>query len=117
MKDLDYMLFVMQAAQEGKAIECRSLDSENWAELVHPQWNWEECEYRVNPLPKVRPYANAQEFLAAMKEHGPYIYNNGYYDIVLQFGGYGVMIGKTDLTYSKLLEYQWQDGTPCGIVE
>lgn len=115
--ELKEMIAVMQAAQEGKKIECRRLTSENWIELIHPHWDWEDCEYRVKPETKVRPYANAKEFLEAKKEHGPYVYQNGVYDIVSQIHNYGVMIDKADVSYRKLLEYQWQDGTPCGVQE
>ena len=44
---------VMQAAIDGKAIEYRPPDYKDWHTLTHPSWNWERCEYRVKPEPKV----------------------------------------------------------------
>lgn len=116
------MIAVMQAASDGKEIEYRNNDqlSNGWKPCPQPSWNWIHCEYRVKPEPKLRPYANAQEFLSAMKEHGPCIYSDGLYNIVLQFDDYRVMIGKihlADLSFGDLLECTWQDGTPCGVVE
>lgn len=46
---------VMQAWEEGKTIQLRSLRSSpsEWIELILcPLWNWEACEYRVKPEPR-----------------------------------------------------------------
>lgn len=45
---IEKMVEVMQAAQEGQRIECRLKDSgEEWCELQDLAWNWGTCDYRV----------------------------------------------------------------------
>lgn len=115
------MISVMQAAQEGRKIEYRHNDqlSNGWKPCPQPSWNWIHFEYRVKPEPQLRPYVNAKEFLAAMKEHGPYVYRNGFYSIVGIIDDNGVKVDNAHIPYIHLLslDYQWQDGTPIGVVE
>jgi len=52
MKTLDEMIAVMQAAKEGKTIECRISNAHalsHWYEEKNPWWNWKEFDYRVKP--------------------------------------------------------------------
>jgi len=45
---------VMQAFIDGAAIESRSRsEADCWMRLGDPCWNWEMCEYRVKPVPRV----------------------------------------------------------------
>lgn len=48
MKDLDYMIEVMQAAKEGKKIEYkpRNSDTQGWHSCI-PKWDWIHSDYRV----------------------------------------------------------------------
>ena len=53
MTDIDYMIAVMQAAKEGKAIQSRlrahrDVD-EFWSYAPAPSWNWTVFDYRVKP--------------------------------------------------------------------
>ena len=44
---------VMQAYVDGKQIQWFDRHDESWADTtVHPQWNWDEKEYRVKPEPR-----------------------------------------------------------------
>lgn len=83
------------------------------------------CSRDVHPLdlfieeePKYRPYANAKEMDAAIKEHGMFVKHwtgkrlaiKGYDEIDVSVGA--------GCNYRALLEYfKWIDGTPCGILE
>ena len=44
MTDIDYMIAVMQAAKEGKAIQSRARGNrgtdDNWVDAPSPIWNW-----------------------------------------------------------------------------
>ena len=84
-----------------------------------------------------RPYNNGLEFINDAKKHGPYVKcinnsivglksSNGYCfpmyvadDLVYVWGDYG----NATLQYKKgnfestLKSFQWQDGTPCGIIK
>lgn len=85
---------------------------------------------RIKPKPEYRPYKDAEEFLQAQKEHGPYIRSDSstmcaYYSVrMVHPGSEGVTLHMAlgarseELDYRELLErYYWQDGTPCVIKE
>lgn len=50
MTTLKEMIAVMQAAEEGKSIQRRNRDLEQWEDCL-PAWNWYNCEYRVKIEP------------------------------------------------------------------
>lgn len=45
------MIAVIQAHEDGKAIQCRLDDLQEWRNVTKPQWNFHEFEYRVKPEP------------------------------------------------------------------
>lgn len=118
---------VMQAYLDGKPIQIRNraVVSE-WTDLEvkEPSWNWNTYVYRVKPGSKLRPYKNAEEFLQAQKDHGPYfVWEEFQYhvfpNVILN---YGMLFHDEDFrpasfTYEQIINYRWQDGTPCGITE
>ena len=113
---------VMQASEEGKAIEYNAINngSRIWSPVFNPVWDWKTYVYRVKPEPKLRPYKNAEEFLQAQKEHGMYIKENDIYVIPVRIAYEKVCLheGNGYVSFEYLLKYfQWQDGTPCGIME
>lgn len=111
----DEMIAVIQAANEGKTIQRREKCSNDEWEDAEPFWNFVSFDYRAKPEMKLRPYANAEEFLAAMKEHGPYLLRDCTYFMPILVDDDGV-IDKDDFTdYEEMVEYTWQDGHPCGI--
>ena len=75
-KSLDEMIAVMQAARDGKRIEClylRRSDSE-WIHVqAHPLWNWEMFDYRVKPEPKLRPWKPEEVPVGALYKFGDHI--------------------------------------------
>ena len=69
----------MQAFAEGKVIECRTKPSaiegtdvpNDWTEMKEIEF-WNNTEYRIKPEQKFRPFKNAEECWAEMKEHEPF---------------------------------------------
>ena len=126
---------IMQAFIEGKQIEIAYKGEDNWFNLdvTEPAWDWSLRTYRIKPeppKPKLRPYANAEEFLQAMKEHGPMLYRRDVaeYSTVaycddstvsyLYNNGIEPKVWRTAFEeLLKLGRFQWQDGTTCGIEE
>lgn len=112
----DEMIAVLQAAKEGKTIQTKLKRTTIEYADTKPTWNFDLFDYRVKPEPKIRPYANAEEFLAAMKEHGPYLKGAGDYCLPIHFHDEGVWDKDDFFEYEQLLEEaKWQDGHPCGI--
>ena len=62
MNDIDYMIAVMQAAKEGKAIQyrarCNRGTDENWGVAPRACWNWASYDYRVKPAEPRRIWVN-----------------------------------------------------------
>lgn len=110
---------VMQAYLDGKEIQYRTHSNEIWYDAENPAWDWSNHEYRIKPENKLVPYDCANEFLEAMKEHGPYIKdNNGVFKLPLVVGKATVVVGEDLPTYGELAKnYWWQDGSPCGIMQ
>lgn len=74
--------------------------------------------------PVLRPYKNAKEFMEAMKIHGPGITaNKGESFVVPRWAmltsiEWGVGNDHASDTYKLIMEtFEWQDGSPCGILE
>ena len=113
---------VMQAYINGEKIEYRNIATKSgWRSVGIPCWDWFNYEYRVKPEPKVRPYANAEEFLDAMKQHGPMIRGFEFDNLFLNVNSVHEKFIVTNIwhiNYKALTSgYTWQDGTPCGVVE
>lgn len=56
------MMIVIEAAKEGKEIQSRLKHCEHgvWDTVDPTLFNFGDCDYRVKPEPKLRPYANAR---------------------------------------------------------
>lgn len=128
-----YMSEVLKAYSENKTIQYKYISKVNtptkWWDLGDKQlletYLTSEYKLRIKPKPKLRPYANAEEFLKAQKEHGPYISTESfpgigeytipytvYYSGVYWKAGYDV-----HSNWEELANCTWQNGTPCGIIE
>ncbi len=120
--DIDYMLSVMQAYEEGKEIEiCANDDSDNWGPIVTPLWNWEMYNYRVKNGPTYRPYENKNEFLVdsmnnwfyiCFRKTGRRFMPTSVTDNGIEIMAAGAPIG---LDWKTLFyDYEWDNGEPCG---
>lgn len=118
---------VMQAYVDGKVIQMRPKHENVWQdcykydEFKDDYWDFVRFDYRIKPENKLTPYDCANEFLEAMKEHGPYLKDNdGILKLPLVIGKATVVVGFSEdqPTYEELArEYKWQDGSPCGIMQ
>lgn len=52
--NLDEMIAVMQGAKEGKRIEYKENNYDEWILAMTPSWDWSKSTYRVAPEPKKR---------------------------------------------------------------
>lgn len=115
---------VLKAYSEDKIVEYRKKNTAICTWVIYKGQSIDEnfYEYRIKPEPKLRPYANAEEFLQAQKEHGPYIlYDKFGYNIITQINQDSIWINPYQyhqkISFGKLVNYKWQDGSPCGILE
>lgn len=129
VRDIDYMISVMQAYRDGKEIEVVLIGRDDWRPSHTPSWDWECCDYRVKPEPsrkEIVPYESAEEFMQAQRGHGLYlICGVNYPSYRVSMGTYTMPLRATNsdikLDSSEWVEYKnlcnhftWQDGTPCG---
>ena len=119
MKTTKEMIEVMQAYLKGEQIE-ESIDKKVWF-TCEPIWNWAKCDYRVKKKVYV-PFDTPEEFLAAQKEHGIYVYFGGSkYGTHINANG-GIMLSPSTYILNAIItdlenifvECKFLDGTPCG---
>lgn len=127
-EEAKYMSGVLKAYSEGKTIQWAwKGDKVFWYDIDGDNWNFEtnidKMDYRIKPEVKYIHYRNAEEFLKAQKEHGPYIrLSDSVYNIpksVITMRDKVICEFETPAYKSinsiDLLNYRWQDGTVCGI--
>ena len=121
MKTTKEKIEVMQAYERGEQIQtkCYSID---WIDIVSPNWDWINYDYRVKPKKTFVPFETAEEFLAAQRKHNKTVrckadnhlfrsFVNECGDIALvNAGGYSLNENIGDI-YGR---YEFLDGTPCG---
>ena len=127
---IEEKIAVIQTHNEGKIVEFHvkgKLDP--WKEMgMIDEFNFVLYDYRVKPELKVKPYTMV-EFINAQSEHGMYlglkkrrggyewVIPNRVYDAGLRFINYNAS-SMTTISWEQLAEnYEWIDGTPCGIEE
>lgn len=122
MKTIDEMIEVMKAYKDRKEIEVKDGDDNSWFDVQFPSWDWLHKDYRIKPekpQKKIISYGSADEFLAAQKEHGPYLMPKGcedYFYMPIAVGKFEVdILDDKAYKYEELTKkFTWQDGTPCG---
>lgn len=138
MQDTKERIAIMQAYIDGKNVQFRPSPKEEWVSLIYddeePAWAFDKYEYRINPLQKVlRQYNNIDEFFADFKVHGPMLKlkeENPQYSIYItpiSIRGNWIDINpavasiksiEDEYVCSELIDiFEWQDGTPCGVIE
>lgn len=63
MKSTEEMITIMQAYTEGKQIEGKYKELNEWKTDSNPTWNWYNNDYRVKEEPKCRPYESSDEMI------------------------------------------------------
>lgn len=71
-EDIAECIKVMQAYVEGKQIQYVDSETEDWADIESPIWNWDTYDYRIKPEPKYRPFNDADECWQEMLKHQPF---------------------------------------------
>ena len=54
---------IMQAYEDGKAIEVSCYGHNEWEDTYDPSWDWRTFNYRVKPEEKYIPYENTAEMV------------------------------------------------------
>jgi len=136
MENTGKWIEILQAFKEGKCLEYK-INHGPWCDWTGvPTHLFEKgYNYRIKKEPTYRPYANAEEFLKASKEHGPYLEfiqkdDKGFYRthvLPIAIRGVWVEFGKNIVSHSGKVEdtpfnqlihtYKWSDGSVCGILE
>lgn len=114
---------IMAAYLAGKTIQIKN--STGWADMtMEPEWNWGRNEYRIKPLPIVRPYKNKQEFINDMQKHGGCLVSkNGNVAVfpttVTDCAAMWPINGRINIMSFDVLPYYytWYDSSPCTISE
>lgn len=129
MKTIKEMIEVMQAAAEGKTIEWKpedpNFDNVGWRE-GKMGWNWIDCDYRVKPEPKYRPWKTVDEvpvgkIVCEITKPSKHIIICCVCDervpggLLITIGG--LSSGNSVLVYRLLKDFVMEDGTPCGVKE
>lgn len=126
----DQIIEVVKAHKEGKVIQWCNADKNDWADYQvcsfkdsGLNFDFMHYDYRIKSEPKLRPYRDAKEFLAAQKEHGPYLIDTAFgehYYMPTEISNTKIWFyeGTHLYTYSAVMSsLKWQDGTPCGIID
>ena len=114
---------IIKAYEDGKTIEQKRFDRTEWESIVYDenfQFNFSEYEYRINPVPKYRPYESVKEAFQAAEKHGFWIKckNKESLCTIHDFGvgicGDLYINGYDALKF--LSDFVWHDdGSPCGV--
>lgn len=130
-QEAKYLLPIIQAFVEGKAIECRAklnrikgvVDIPNkWTE-TNEIWCVNSLEYRIKPdtEPKYRPFANAEECWQEMLKHQPFGYTydrfNNIRDSITKVATTGVSYDSpTVISFAEIFDrFVFADGVPFGM--
>ena len=115
-KEVKELLPVLQAFAEGKTIQVKTKEGNNWDTLEDGDFEYLEikkCDFRVKPEPKYRPFKDTQECWQEMRKHQPF----------------GWVKDKGASKYCALVEVEndmlkgtftlctFADGTPFGVKE
>lgn len=71
-EDIAECIKVMQAYVEGKQIQYVDSETEDWADIESPIWNWDTYDYRIKPELEYRPFKDADECWQEMLKHEPF---------------------------------------------
>lgn len=137
-EDIAECIKVMQAYVEGKQIQYVDSETEDWADIESPIWNWDTYDYRIKPEPKYRPFKDADECWQEMLKHEPFGWikekgNKPSYELLacisennesfVGFASYGSAVGmgvtvRSNCEFSKTFNgFTFADGAPFGVKE
>lgn len=128
MKTTQEKIEVMQAYANGEQIQFKVYGGVKWFDANPPKWNWTDCDYRIKPEKKYRPYKSTEEMVEDFDARFgtnrpantmPFIWVKGRFTkaahLIHVFGDTYVYIGNNVLMISDLFtRYTYLDGSPCG---
>ena len=115
------LLPIIKAFSEGKGIETKT--GSGWISIENMSFAGNPKAYRIQPEPKYRPFANAEECWTEMLNHQPFGWLNGdkcFYNIVsvsnIDVSMANVSGDIVTLDFSEVMEDNtFADGTPFGV--
>jgi hypothetical protein len=131
-EDIAECIKVMQAYIEGKQIQYVDSETEDWADIESPIWNWDTYDYRIKPEPEYRPFKDADECWQEMLKHEPFgwtkktcghcnflhimeLYSTGIViNMVDNFGCFKNLLETYGLAFAEIT---FADGAPFGVKE
>ena len=120
-KQVKEILPILAAFADGKAIQSRCIkgDASLWYDDEDPSFDG-DFEYRIKPVSKYRPFANAEECWQEMLEHQPFgwVKSTLFKDLALvnRVTTLYVEINRDIIDYKDTLEkFTFTDGTPFGV--
>ena len=126
-EEVQKMLPIIKAYAEGKTIQFRAYDEDEWRDVKELALNGSITgEYRIKPEPKYRPFKTQEECWNEMLKHQPFgslkSKDNEYFCLIGSVNK-NVTITLaiepgTDYSCNYLFEhYIFSDGTPFGMIE
>lgn len=131
-EDIAECIKVMQAYVEGKQIQYVDSETEDWADIESPIWNWDTYDYRIKPELEYRPFKDADECWQEMLKHEPFgwtkktcghcnflhimeLYSTGIViNMVDNFGCFKNLLETYGLAFAEIT---FADGAPFGVKE
>ena len=122
-EDAKQLLPIIQAFAEGKCVETKT--GSGWVNMENMSFAGKPKAYRIQPEPKYRPFANAEECWKEMQKHQPFGWlksNEATEDVYFTITGltndtHGAMLNSSGgWSFSGLFDYYtFADGTPFGV--
>ena len=114
------------------AIKYVDSETEDWADIESPIWNWDTYDYRIKPELEYRPFKDADECWQEMLKHEPFgwtkktcghcnflhimeLYSTGIViNMVDNFGCFKNLLETYGLAFAEIT---FADGAPFGVKE
>lgn len=122
-KKVSEQIAIMKAYEDGKAIEQKRFDRNEWESIVYVEdfpFDFVSNEYRIATESKYRPYKSVEEAFAEAKKHGFWVkYKNKESLCTIHDFGVGICGDLYINGYDALKflnDFVWlDDGSPCGV--
>ena len=114
---------IMKAYENGKTIEQKRCDGNEWASIVHVEdfpFDFVANEYRIKPEPKYRPYESVDEAFNEAEKHGFWVKSKDkhslfFIDSFEAAGNGDIYIGHCHVG-AFIEKFVWfDDNSPCGV--
>ena len=111
------LLPIIQAFAEGKCVETKT--GSGWVNMENMSFTGKPKAYRIQPEPKYRPFANAEECWKEMQKHQPFAWvkekHSDRYNLITEVNGLSIKVKEGCLFTDSVKYYTFVDGTPFGV--